>query len=254
MHMMRSVTLAFSFALASAALAQPCTPNPLYADSVFGVWPDTTENFMTGYVGVPYFQDLNLIVPAEAGLVDPAFAGLTIDSVSFVNISGLPSGLSIACNSQTPAPCSYITSQLGCGVITGTPTVTGTYPLVLEVLAHSAIFGNVLSVPYDFSGYRIIIEANTSVPDVAVSALSGVRTVPNPFAQRTTFEFELARSGAVEVRVFDLLGGERWQRTVAGKAGLNRIPFDAQDLASGVYLYQVRSGKNVQTGRLVLNR
>jgi hypothetical protein len=56
------------------------------------------------------------------------------------------------------------------------------------------------------------------------------------------------------VRVFDLLGGERWQRTVAGKAGLNRIPFDAQDLASGVYLYQVRSGKNVQTGRLVLNR
>jgi len=252
--MMRTLTLVFSCAIASAALAQPCTPNPLYADSVFGVWPDTTENFMTGYVGVPYFQDLNLIVPSEAGLVDTTFAGLTIDSVSFVNIAGLPAGLAIACNSQTPAACTYITSQLGCGVITGTPTVTGTYPLTLNVLAHSAIFGNVLSVPYSFSGYRIVIESNTAVSDVAVSALSGVRTVPNPFNLRTTFEFELARSGTVEVRVFDLLGGERWQRTVAGKAGLNRIPFEAQDLASGVYLYQIRSGKNVQTGRLVLNR
>jgi hypothetical protein len=252
--MMRAFTLVVSCAIASAALAQPCTPNPLYADSVFGVWPDTTENFMPGYVGVPYFQDLNLIVPSEAGLVDPTFAGLTIDSVSFVNISGLPVGLAIACNSQTPAACTYITSQLGCGVITGTPTATGTYPLTLNVLAHSAIFGNVLSVPYSFSGYRIVIESNTSVSDVNVSGFSEVRTVPNPFAQRTTFEFELARSGAVEVRVFDLLGGERWQRTVAGKAGLNRIPFDAQDLASGVYLYQVRSGKYVQTGRLVLNR
>jgi hypothetical protein len=253
--MLRSFTLAVLFIAASIAMAQPCTPNPLYTDSVFGVWPDTTENFMPGTLGAAYYQDLNLIVPAEAGLVDPTFEGLVIDSVSFVGITGLPLGLSIACNSQTPAFCTYLTGQLGCGVVSGVPEETGTFPLTLNVLAHSQIFGNVFSVPYTFGGYRIVVnDVNTAVEGPGVIAMSDVRTVPNPFSVRTTFEFDLARSGAVEVRVFDLLGAERWQRTIAGKAGSNRVPFDAQDLASGVYLYQVRSGKTVQTGRVILNR
>lgn len=253
--MLRTLTLVLSFAVASMALAQPCTPNPIYADSVFGVWPDTTENFMPGTIGAAYFQDLNLIVPSEAGLVDPDFAGLVIDSVSFVGIAGLPTGLAISCNSQTPAFCTYLTGQLGCGVISGTPTVTGTFPLTLNVLAHSSIFGNVLSVPYSFGGYRIIInDVNTGVEVPVGASLAQVRTVPNPFSVRTSFEFDLARNGTVEIRVFDLLGAQRWERSVAGKAGANRVPFEAQDLASGIYLFQISSGKTVQTGRLVLNR
>ncbi|MEZ4756603.1 MAG: T9SS type A sorting domain-containing protein [Flavobacteriales bacterium] len=253
--MLRSFTLVLAVATATAVLAQPCTPDPLYADSVFGVWPDTTENFMPGTLGAAYYQDLNLIVPAAAGLVDPTFEGLIIDSVSFVGITGLPLGLSIACNSQTPAFCTYLTGQLGCGVVSGVPEETGTFPLVLNVLAHSQIFGNVFSVPYTFGGYRIVInDVNTAVEAPLASGMPDVRVVPNPFTVRTTFEFDLVRSGTVEVRVFDLLGAERWQRTIAGKAGLNRIPFDAQDLASGVYLYQLRSGKTVQTGRVILDR
>jgi hypothetical protein len=150
----------------------------LYADSVFGVWPDTTENFSAGVIGIPYEQILNLIVPSDAGLVDPQFAGLVIDSVGFVGITGLPLGLSVACNSQTPAACTYITGQLGCGVITGTPTETGTFPLVLNVLAHSSIFGNVLSVPYTFGGYQIVITDNTtSIEGPELTSLGSVRTV-----------------------------------------------------------------------------
>ena len=63
------------------------------------------------------------------------FAGLVIDSVEFEGISGLPLGLAVACNSQTPAACTYLTGQLGCGLIEGTPTAVGTFPLMLNVLA-----------------------------------------------------------------------------------------------------------------------
>ncbi len=253
---MKQLLLSVLFAGASSiALAQPCTPDPLYVDSVFGVWPDTTENFAGGMIGIPYEQILNLIVPSDAGLVDPQFAGLVIDSVGFVGITGLPNGLSVACNSQTPASCTYITGQLGCGVITGTPTETGTFPLVLNVLAHSSIFGNVLSVPYTFGGYRIIISDNTtSIEGPVAGALGSVRNVPNPFAVRTSFEFELSRSGAVELRVFNLLGEEMWSRTVQGKAGMNKVPFDGQSLAEGVYIYKLASGKEAQTGRMVIHR
>lgn len=244
-----------SIALGSSAMAQPCTPDPLYADSVFGVWPDTTENFAPATVNIAYNQSLNLIVPAEAGLVDPQFAGLTIDSVGFVGITGLPNGLAVACNSQTPAACSYITGQLGCGLITGTPTQIGTFPLTLNVLAHTSIFGNVLSVPYTFSGYRIVVNDNTTSIEAPVSLNAGnVRTVPNPFSVRTSFEFDLNRNGTVEVVVYNLLGEELWSRSVAGKAGANRIPFDGQNLAEGVYIYKLVSGRTSQTGRMVLNR
>ncbi len=253
---MKQLLLSLLFAAASSiALAQPCTPDPLYADSVFGVWPDTTENFSAGMIGIPYEQILNLIVPSDAGLVDPQFAGLVIDSVGFVGLTGLPLGLSVACNSQTPAACTYITGQLGCGVITGTPTETGTFPLVLNVLAHSSIFGNVLSVPYTFGGYQIVITDNTtSIEGPELTSLGSVRTVPNPFAVRTSFEFELDRSGVVELRVFNLLGEEMWNRSIQGKAGVNKVPFDGQSLSEGVYIYKLASGKKTQTGRMVIHR
>jgi hypothetical protein len=253
---MKQSLLAFLFVtIGGSAWAQPCTPDPLYADSIFGVWPDTTQNFAPAVLGVPYSQSLNLIVPSEAGLVDPQFAGLVIDSVGFVGITGLPNGLAVACNSQTPAVCTYITGQLGCGVINGTATETGTFPLTLNVLAHSSIFGNVLSVPYTFSGYRIIVTDNsTSIGASGAAVLSGTRVTPNPFNDRTAIEFSLTRSASAEVMVFNLLGEELWSRSIAGKVGVNRISFDGQALPEGVYLYKINSGTTTQTGRMIVNR
>jgi hypothetical protein len=253
---MKQTLLAVLFlAISGSAWAQPCTPDPLYADSVFGVWPDTTENFAAATIGLPYAQTLNLIVPAEAGLVDPQFAGLVIDSVGFIGITGLPNGLAVACNSQTPAVCTYITGQLGCGVITGTPTQIGTFPLSVNVLAHASIFGNVLSVPYSFTGYRIVVNDNSTAIEGPHSANQGqVRNVPNPFSYRTSFEFELGRSATVELFVFNLLGEELWSRSVAGRVGANRVQFDGQELPEGVYLYKMVTGGTTQTGRMIVNR
>ena len=253
---MKQLLLSLLFVGASSiALAQPCTPDPFYADSLFGVWPDTTDNFAAGTIGIPYEQILNLIVPSDAGIIDAQFDGLVIDSVAFEGITGLPMGLSVACNSQTSAPCTYITGQLGCGVITGTPTETGTFPLVLNVLAHTSFFGSVLSVPYPFSGYRIVISDNTtSIEGPGVTTLGSVRNVPNPFSTRTSFEFDLDRSGTVELLIFNLLGEEMWNRSIQGKAGVNKVPFDGQSLSEGVYIYKLASGKRTQTGRMVIHR
>ncbi|MCW5898650.1 MAG: T9SS type A sorting domain-containing protein [Flavobacteriales bacterium] len=252
---MRKTLLPILLVIATRALAQPCTPNPLYADSLFGVWPDTTTNFTWGTMGQPYFQDLNLIVPQNAGVINPAFEGQMIDSVAFTGISGLPNGLAVLCNSQTGAPCSYITGQLGCGVIQGTPTEHGDFPLVLNVLAYTNLFGNVIPIPYSFTGYKIFISQSVSVQEVAmVPGLGHVRNVPNPFSVRTQIEFQMARAGEVRVRVFNLLGEELWKQTLHGKAGINRIPFENRDLQEGVYLYKVESGKEAFTGRMVLQR
>lgn len=239
---------------AGAAQAQ-CTPDPLYADSLYGIWPDTVDNFAAGIVGQPYVQQINLIVPSDAGAVDPTFAGILLDSVALNNVTGLPPGLSYACASHTAAPCTYLTSQLGCAIITGTPTVTGEYPLTLAVTAYASLFGAAIPIQQEFGGYRIIVtEDGTSIMENAAGGLRGVQNVPNPFAANTMIEFQLARVGDVRVRVFSLLGEELWVRNVTGKAGVNRIPFERGDLQDGVYLYKVETGRDAFTGRMVLHR
>jgi len=253
--MIKNLLLATCLLLAGAASAQPCTPNPLYADSVYGVWPDTTTNFMNGMVGIPYSQDLNLIVPLNAQDIDPTFPAVQIDSVQFNGVTGLPDGLSVACASQTPASCTYLASVLGCGVIQGTPTTAGTYPLELTVTGYFTLFGTAVPYPISFTGYRIIVEEdNTGIGTDLIASLAGVRAAPNPFANRTTIEFELNRASEVRVKVFTLLGDELWSFRSVGKQGLNRIPFEAATLPEGVYLYKVETGREAFTGRMMVSR
>lgn len=252
--MIKHITLALAVGCASAALAQPCTPNPLYADSIFGVWPDTIENFMPGQLGIGYSQDLNLIVPLNAQDIDSTFPAVQIDSITLNGLSGLPDGLSVACASQTPAACTYLPSQLGCGVISGAPTQAGLFELGIDVTGYFTLFGNVVPYPLTFTGYRIFISDPNGLAEISPMGLGGVRNIPNPFTARTLVEYQLARAGAVRMSVYDLLGARVESINSIGKAGLNRIAFERSDLQEGVYLYKLEAGGEVFTGRMMLSR
>ena len=85
---------------------------------------------------------------------------------------------------------------------------------------------------------------NTTVLDV----------FPNPFNPTTTFAFALPESLPVRLTIFDLTG-----RQVAElineelPAGRYEIPFDASNLASGVYLYRMAAGQSfTQTRKMML--
>jgi hypothetical protein len=257
---MKKTLLLGLFALVGMGASAQCTPDPLYADSVFGVWPDTTENFRAAFIGQFYSDTLNLIVPANAADIPavPPYPAIPIDSIQLLGVDGLPAGLSIICNSQTAAECTYLPTQLGCGLIEGIPTVTGTYPLGLTVKAWFTIMivvPIVQSQTITFSGYKIVVgEAGTGINVPVLPAISNVRNVPNPFSVRTNIEFQAGRSGLARVRVFDLVGEEVWDQTVQTKMGVNRIPFEGADLPAGIYLYKIQSGNDAYTGRMALQR
>lgn len=245
----------FAAFLFCTAVSAQCTPNQLYADSVFGVWPDTIQDFDPGFVGSFYSDTLNILTPHNAGDIDPLFSIFTIDSIALNSVTGLPPGLSIVCNSQTGAACTYLPQQVGCGLIQGTPTLAGNYPISLDVIAyaHAPLFG-AQELPQVFTGYSINISMGAGVDEMPIATLSHVRNVPNPVTDRTNIEFNLAKAGEVKVKVYDLVGAELWTGQLLGKPGLNRMPFEATKLESGIYLYTVSSAGTSFTGRMVVGR
>lgn len=252
---MRGTLLFASIALTGLGALAQCTPDPLYADSVFGVWPDTTENFVAGEVGVFYTDTLNLIVPENAQDIDPGYPAITIDSVQMTGVGGLPTGLAVLCNSQTGGACTYLPTVLGCGLIEGTPTTAGTYALTIDVTAWFTFLGTPQPFPTSFTGYEIVIAPSTvGMPTIDAPALGAVRNVPNPFSGRTTIEFDLGHAGPARVAVFNLVGEELWNTRVNGTSGTNRVVFDGSEMGEGVYLYKVETTGGSFTGRMALHR
>lgn len=76
---------------------------------------------------------------------------------------------------------------------------------------------------------------------------------PNPFNPVTTVEFALPEMSEVRLEVFDVLG-RRVQTLVNGPmdAGYHSVQFNAERLASGIYLYRIHAGAYTKVQRMVL--
>lgn len=78
---------------------------------------------------------------------------------------------------------------------------------------------------------------------------------PNPFNPSTTISYSLPVGGTVSLRVYSLDGQEVATLVNENQSvGDHRVQFNAHHLASGVYLFQLRLGKFVQTKKLMLLR
>ena len=76
---------------------------------------------------------------------------------------------------------------------------------------------------------------------------------PNPFNPTTTIRFELPASQHVQLAVYSVAG--QLIGTLVNEirpAGVHEVRFDAGQLSSGVYIYQLRAGETSVTRRMTL--
>lgn len=76
---------------------------------------------------------------------------------------------------------------------------------------------------------------------------------PNPFNPSTTIRYSISKLSKVQLNVYDILG--RQVATLVNKIqnpGVYNIPFNADKLASGVYIYRINAGDFTLAKRMML--
>jgi photosystem II stability/assembly factor-like uncharacterized protein len=76
---------------------------------------------------------------------------------------------------------------------------------------------------------------------------------PNPFNPSTTIRFDLLVDGNVELILYDILG-RKVKTLINGTKQIGRyeIQFDASNLASGVYIYQLKANEFISSKKMLL--
>lgn len=114
-------------------------------------------------------------------------------------------------------------------------------------------FSNYKIVPQtnaDFTGYSVDVNDK---PVMTVSEYALSQNYPNPFNPSTTISYSIGKSGLVTLKVFNILGQEV-KTLFRGfqEAGSYNIRFDASQLPTGIYLYQLNSGSYSSVKKMML--
>lgn len=78
---------------------------------------------------------------------------------------------------------------------------------------------------------------------------------PNPFNPITVIRYQIPESGFVTLKVYDLLGRETTTLVNEYKLpGKYEVTFNAENFASGVYLYQLTTNSYVNTKKMIITK
>lgn len=251
-----------------------CTPNQIYNDSLFGVYPPPyNDSLMTGginesaCINKPYSFVLNFHISDSI-----TFNGTTIP-LNYVRleptgaVTGLPVGMTYACN---PPNCKFDHGAVGCAVIYGTATsanVPGDFPLLINGFISIPFFNEVpVTVPDQTGGlpalsgtYTLVVEPENSANCYVVGTEDllehsfAMSNSPNPFSDQTEIFVISKYNEGVTFSVFDIYGKLVTSHPLQLSRGENFVTFDGTALDSGIYLYTISKKGETVTGKMVVN-
>ena len=83
--------------------------------------------------------------------------------------------------------------------------------------------------------------------------LSILPNIPNPFNNQTMIRYQLPQAGQVTLKIYDVLGQEVAEKDLGYQnIGDQVYHYTANQMASGVYYYQVQVGDFSKTAKMVL--
>ena len=105
------------------------------------------------------------------------------------------------------------------------------------------------------AGWEGVFAGAANDGNILEKSFSLSQNYPNPFNPSTNFNFSIPDYGFVSLKIYDILGNEVAALINEYKQpGQHNIRFNADtfNLTSGVYIYQLRSGKFISTRKFIL--
>jgi len=199
--------------------------------------------------------------------VDPFLSDVTIDSDSLladgtsqaiINIipknnsdTLLASGLEILLSNTGEGTLSGVT-DLGDGtylaVITS-PVLTGEDTISATVISGTDTVNLFQKIVVVYITPTSVQSFDSPNPDIFYL----FQNYPQPFNPATTIKYQIPELSFVTIKVFDLLGNEITTLVKEKKQpGIYEVNFNADGLASGVYIYKLTAGKFTSSKKLIL--
>lgn len=215
--------------------------------------------------GVSYNQVLQIKIPSSVDLQDfgaPISFVLTVDSVVFDSISGLPAGLDYALN---PSSGIFYGDANACGVLYGTTNApAGNYPLIFHgtMTLHGFPFpplfdgdttidlAMIQSQPQNpFQASVDVIEqgapcrpVQSGINDFSAELNALLQVYPNPSNGVFNVRIDAGRRLNGEIIVVDVTGRKVYSQAM-DVVGLYTNTIDLQQLGSGLYTVQLRTAE-----------
>lgn len=217
-----------------------CTPDGQYTQA--GIYPDSATNFLPACVGQTYTQLITNVVPLDtcAQILPAPFpcTTLAMDSIVLDNVTGLPPGLTFACNGNN---CSYLGGTTGCAIITGTPTTAGTYNMVFNVSAYVGGLPTAQTFTVDY--YKIVVSACAA--GIEENSNSMFQLFPNPTKNKVVIEgltgqnnISLTNAEGKVVKTYNTFEGASLEMNLEG-------------LNNGLYFVTVNHDKGTEVLKLI---
>ncbi len=139
----------------------------------------------------------------------------------------------------------YLTDLLSGEVISGTANELSQISISMERFS---------SRVYTLEDAPVIVNIqNEIVENVIPDKFELNQNYPNPFNPSTAITYQLSAQSKVELKIFDILGRE--VQTLVNEiqsAGQYKVNFNASNLTSGIYIYQIKADNFVQSKKMML--
>lgn len=220
-----------------------CTPDPLITSP--GIYPDSATGFLDACTGIEYTQLITNVVPADTNILVFGIPITTsIDSIVIDNVTGLPPGMSMACN---PSGCAFLGGATGCAIITGICSVNGTYPLVFNLSAY--VGGVTTPNPFVVDYYSILVSpSGCTSSGLKEKSLSSFKISPNPTSNNLVLEGLNSKKG---IHFIQLMNTEGKIINTFSANGLDTLTIQLENINSGLYFIRLNSEEGSEVVKVI---
>lgn len=107
--------------------------------------------------------------------------------------------------------------------------------------------------PFPVGTFKFEVGTNNEFSEESPEQIRLLQNYPNPFNPSTNIEYQVANSGLVTLRVYDLVGREVASLVNEYQAsGLYTVTFNAGNLSSGIYVYRLSTNDYSLTQKMSL--